>query len=99
MQGTLIEKEEIASLHFPKESVEDVNCEKKQEILAKLDQALNLGNSFKHKVKISFSDDTNKLMVETTVWALTEKNIVLKAGVTIPIHRVHSISIIGPIED
>ena len=58
-----------------------------------LDRALALGNLEHAKIKIFFEDDTSKKMVETTVWGVTDKRVILKQGVVIPIHRVHSVKI------
>jgi hypothetical protein len=33
-------------------------------------------------------------MVETTIWATTDTAIMLKGGVVIPIHRIHSIDLL-----
>jgi uncharacterized protein (UPF0248 family) len=41
---------------------------------------------------VVFEDDQGRKMIETTIWATGEKNIVLKHGMTIPIHRIVEIS-------
>jgi uncharacterized protein (UPF0248 family) len=40
------------------------------------------------KVKIYFADRIKKYLIETTIWGITEERIILKRGLTIPIHRV-----------
>ena len=87
----LIEKEEISSLHFPKEEVLKDADEMKIRSLS-LQRAIKLGNNQKRKVKIFFEDDNGMKKVETTIWAITEKNILLKRGVTVPICRIHQVS-------
>ncbi len=88
----LIEKEEISSLHFPKEEIERTKDEHKI-LRMKLQKAQTLGNIHHNKIKIWFKDDINLKEVRTTVWAVGEDHIVLKKGVFIPIHRIVDIQI------
>lgn len=87
-----IEKEKVAELRFPSEEVlktpEQIN-----ERYNLLRRALTLGNLEKSKVRIYFKDDTNSKYVETTVWGLTDKRVILKHGNVIPIHRIYKVSI------
>lgn len=86
----LIDKEEIASLHFPKVDVLEDN----EGIAARrndLDRALSLGNLEHLKIKIYFEDDTSKKLVETTIWGVTEERVILKQGAVIPVKRIHKI--------
>lgn len=86
----LIEKEKIEGLRFPSGEVL-IDVEKIAERDANLKRALTLGNLEYSKIKIYFEDDSSIKLVETTVWGLTDKRIILKHGVVIPIHRVHHI--------
>jgi hypothetical protein len=86
-----IEKEQVATLKFPKTEVLNSKDEIKLRAVA-LQQAIRLGNTSKGKVKITFEDDNSIKRIETTIWAVTEENILLKAGVFIPIRRIHTIS-------
>jgi len=89
---TLIEKENISTLKFPKEEV----LTEKLAIIERtreLENAQILGNTEHRKIKIIFQDDSTVYQVETTVWATTEKNIVLKAGVSVPINRILKVNI------
>jgi uncharacterized protein (UPF0248 family) len=87
-----IEKEEVENLKFP--SMEVLNdAEKITERRSELDRALTLGNMEHSKIRIYFEDDTSCKVVETTVWGVTDKRVILKQGVVIPIHRVHSVKI------
>ena len=47
-----------------------------------------LGNVHRTKMRIIFEDIEGVKEVQTTIWAVGDKNIVLKKGVTIPIHRL-----------
>lgn len=84
----IIEKEAITKLHFPESDVLD----DKEEIMQRnsdLDRALTLGNLEHSKIKIYFEDDLSKKVVETTIWGITDKRVILKQGVVIPINRIY----------
>ena len=87
-----IEKEQIENLKFPSTEVLS-DSEKINERRAELDRALTLGNREHTKIKIYFEDDSSCKVVETTVWGVTDKRVILKQGVVIPIHRVHSVKL------
>jgi uncharacterized protein (UPF0248 family) len=85
-----IEKENIRGLKFPDEDV----LISKDEIKirnAELERAMKLGNLEHNKIKIVFEDSEGVKQVETTVWGVTDKRVILKQGVLIPIHRIHEI--------
>lgn len=88
---TDIEKESIEGLRFPAEEVH-LNAESRAQLRHELDMASTLGNLEKHKVRIVFEDGEGKKAVITTIWGVTEKNVILKGGRSIPVHRIHSIS-------
>jgi len=87
-----IEKEQIENLKFPSTEVL-IDKEKINERKAELDRALTLGNREHSKIRIYFEDDSSCRVVETTVWGVTDKRVILKQGVVIPIHRIHSVKI------
>lgn len=88
----MIEKEKIEMLKFPHEEVlTDANLIKERN--SELNRALSLGNLEHTKIKIYFEDDQSRKSVETTVWGVTDKRVILKQGVVIPINRVHRISL------
>lgn len=87
---TIIEKEDIASLKFPSTDVLDDDNEVKTRI-SEINRALSLGNLEHSKIKIFFEDNESKKIVNTTVWAVTDKNVVLKQGVVIPINRIYKL--------
>lgn len=87
-----IEKEQITNLKFPQEEVlKDKDQINERE--AELNRALALGNLENIKIKIYFEDDSSLKLVETTVWGVTDKRVILKQGTVIPINRVHKISL------
>lgn len=87
-----IEKEMISALRFPQEEVLKDPI-KIKERASDLDKALSLGNLEHSKIKIFFEDEQSCKIVETTVWAVTDKQVILKQGVSIPINRIHSVAI------
>ena len=93
VQEQLVEKETIHSLHFPKNEVlnDPIQIKRRSERLLR---ALHIGNTEKHKVRIYFTDANGPKVTHTTIWAVTEKYVVLKAGTTIPIRRVNRIAFV-----
>ena len=89
---TTIDKDKVAELCFPANEVLFSN-----DAIAKrnsdMNRAMLLGNNYKGKVKIVFEDDEGVKQVETTVWSYTDKWIVLKKGLVIPIHRIYEIKV------
>ena len=90
-QFQIIEKENIADLKFPHSEIlsDDKAIDQRT---TELKRALSLGNLEHSKIQIYFEDEMSKKMVETTVWALTDENVVLKKGVGIPINRIVKIA-------
>jgi|ERR1019366_2394976 uncharacterized protein (UPF0248 family) len=85
-----IEKENIHGLKFPDSDV----LSSKDEIKIRyfnIERAMKLGNLEHHKIKIVFEDSEGKKEVETTIWGVTDKRVILKQGILIPIHRIHEI--------
>ncbi len=85
-----IEKEKLENLKFPPEEVLSDILEI-QNRRAHLERALSLGNLEHTKIKIYFEDDMSCKFVETTVWGVTDKRVILKQGLVIPINRIHSV--------
>ena len=82
----------MANLRFPNEEVllsADAIKARKME----LEKALKLGNIEHGKIRIIFEDNAGLKQVETTIWGVTDKRIILKQGLVIPIHRIHEIKI------
>lgn len=83
MEHTMILKEEIGQYHMIP-SHEDKSGFWKQE----LSYAVRLGNEFKGKTTVTFETTEGSRTVQTTVWSLTDNYIVLKGGITIPLHSI-----------
>ncbi|WP_299109393.1 hypothetical protein [uncultured Tenacibaculum sp.] len=86
-----VAKEQIKFLKFPKEEV----LKKKNAIVNRfldLQRALSLGNLEREKVKIFFMDTDGLKKVETTVWGITDKSVILKQSTIIPLKRIVSIA-------
>ncbi len=88
----LVQKEEVADFHFPAGEVlkkpSDISLRKKA-----LSAANSLGNLEHQKVRIYFTDDTGQKYLETTIWGVTDREIVLKKNVVLPIHRISKLEI------
>lgn len=89
LQAIEVAKEAIPQLTFPKE---DLGIDQ-AELIRTLSQATTIGNTQRGKVKIYFEDSDGLKMTETTIWAVTKNNIVLKQGVNIPINRIVKINL------
>lgn len=87
-----IEKEMIENLRFPATDVL-TDAVKIHERTSDLERALSLGNLEHSKIKIYFEDELSCKVVETTVWAVTDKRVILKQSVGIPISRIHSVKL------
>jgi len=83
----VIDKEAVSGLRFPDTDVL-IDKEEIKQRAADLQRCLSLGNLEHSKIKIYFEDDTSHKVVDTTVWGLTDKRVILKQGIVIPIHRV-----------
>lgn len=88
----LVEKETIADYIFPDEEVLKNDADKKLR-QTELDRAIALGNLEHSKVKIFFADEDGAKVVNTTIWAITDKSIVLKQNVIVPIRRIIKLEI------
>lgn len=88
----LVEKEEVANFHFPKEDVK-ISEDDRKILKSQLQQANTLGNIEHHKVKIYFEDNEGKKVVYTTIWGTTELYVLLKQNVFIPIQRIVKLEI------
>jgi hypothetical protein len=89
---TLIEKELLDTIHFPHEEVL-LDAERIQLRKYNSQRAMKLGNLYNDKVKIVFEDTEGIKMIETTVWGMTEKYLIFKRGMTLPLHCIHEIII------
>ncbi len=91
-EAILIEKEIIGELKFPAGDV--LNAEDlKRERSRKIHRGTSLGNLEKHKVTIVFADTIGIRKVSTTIWAHTEKKIILKGGNSIPVRCIWDVVI------
>lgn len=87
-----VQKEEVSQLFFPNMEVL-VGAEVIEKRRKALEQAVVLGNTYKGKTKIVFSDSEGIKQIETHIWGLTDKRVILKQGIVIPIHRIHEVTL------
>jgi hypothetical protein len=95
---TLIEissilKEEISKIRFVAEDVL-VSDDQKTMRRSELQKAMMLGNAEKSKSKIVFATNEGLKKVETTVWAVDDREVVLKSGIFIPIHAICHVALL-----
>ncbi len=88
--ATIVAKEEISELIFPRGDVID-SVVNRVERKSRIQKAMKLGNTHKGKVKIVFEDVNGLKVVETTIWGVTGKYILLKKTTIIPIRCIHEI--------
>ena len=87
-----VQKEEVGRLNFPNGEVlagADASDNRRKI----LEQAVVLGNTYKGKTKIVFEDSEGIKQIETHIWGLTDKRVILKQGIVIPIHRIHEVKL------
>ena len=87
-----IEKEDIGNLVFPSGEVL-MSAEAIEQRRLALERAVVLGNTYKGKTKIVFEDSESIRQIETHIWGLTDKRVILKQGIVIPIHRIHEVKL------
>lgn len=87
-----VQKEDLNHLKFPSEEVL-TGTEAIEKRRKNLEQAVVLGNTYKGKTKIVFEDGAGIKQVETHIWGLTDKRVILKQGIVIPIHRIHEVKL------
>ena len=87
-----IGKEDISHLVFPNAEVMMSPEAIEQRRLA-LERSVVLGNTYKGKAKIIFEDSEGMRQIETHIWGLTDKRVILKQGIVIPIHRIHEVKL------
>ncbi|WP_133273109.1 hypothetical protein [Hymenobacter radiodurans] len=83
-----IEKEAIPGLAFPHD---DVLSDPAQQLQRRHDaeRASKLGNSYQGKVTIYFQTHEGiTRRVQTTIWAVHEEYVTLKAGITLPLRSI-----------
>jgi hypothetical protein len=86
-----IDKNEVLVLAFPEYDVLDDESTKEKRMF-RVNRALLLGNLYKQKVKIFFrSKNEIEHTIETTVWGITEKYVLLKGHLCIPINAISTI--------
>ena len=89
----IINKEDVPSYHFVSFDVLDKEDERNARA-ADLQRAMLLGNTDHVKIKIFFLTIEGLKEVETTVWASTDESVVLKGGVSVPIHAISKLEFV-----
>jgi len=87
-----IEKELIPGCTFVN-SRTTLSVDQRKQNDKKLFRAMLLGNGFHNKVKIYFTTTEGERMVQTTVWAFTERFVMLKGNVFIPVDAITNVAL------
>jgi hypothetical protein len=93
IQSKLIFKEDIPRLKIANKEVLTSEAEILQR-KSDLESAMKLGNNDHNKVKIVFQSEEGVMMVETTVWEMTQNYVILKSNTHVPIRSIHRIDFI-----
>lgn len=89
---TRIDKSQLASITFGK----NYNSEEGSLSVLRynLQRALRLGNLYKNHVRIQFYNESGHYMeTEATIWAVTEKYVMIKGGTVIPIDSIVDVTL------
>ena len=87
-----LQKEEVRLLNFPDREVL-ANAESVEQRRILLERAVVLGNTYKGKTILVFEDSEGIRQIETHIWGLTDKRVILKLGIVIPINRIHEVKL------
>ncbi len=87
MNALQIDKETVPCLNFPhNEVLETIEAKKIRNQV--LNRASILGNIDRTKMHIVFKDSLGLKKIHTTIWAVTDKYVILKGASLIPLHRI-----------
>ena len=82
---------QVSSIQFKKEDVL-TSMQERKERLKRLVAAMKLGNNHKQKVRIHFISINDQLMeIKAKVWSVTEKYVILRNSITIPISSIREV--------
>ncbi len=86
-ESVTVQKEELALLNFyPSEVLS--NQEEIAHRTRELYKGMILGNAHHYKVKIFFQTIEGERSVETTIWFATDKFVMLKGDMTLPVRCI-----------
>ena len=94
MVPELVEKEFIPSIHF-NANKPNPDQEKRTLFEQQIFRAMVMGNTYRKKSVITFQSTEGLKQVHTTVWAFTQRNLVLKGGIMVPLDSIEKIEIDG----
>ncbi len=81
---------DIIHVDFKKESI---LTESEKEVMFKnINKACRAGNLYKTKYKITFQTKNGVLMVETTIWMVGQKYLLIKGNLCIPISSIINVT-------
>ena len=87
-----INREKIPLLQFKTlEVIDDTDLCLQRKL--SLQRAAQMSHSFYSKVRIVFQTEEGKMEVLTTVWAVTDKFVILKGGISIPVCAICEVAL------
>ena len=91
MHAPAFNKEDIPTVQFkPGDVLTDMEGIRQRR--EDLEKAMRIGNNEHGKVKIVFETTKGIFHVDTTVWSVTQNNVMLKSSNIIPIRSIHQVS-------
>jgi hypothetical protein len=92
MVPEVVEKEFIPSIHF-NANKSNADLERRTELERQIFKAMVMGNTYRKKSVITFRSEEGLKQVHTTVWAYTQRNLVLKSGIMVPLDSIEQIAV------
>lgn len=86
-KSQLTDKVLLRGVDFPKDDVLPEFEERKERSL-KIHKATSLGNLEQKRVHVVYSDGAILKRLYTTIWAQTTDKIIMRDGITLPVHRI-----------
>ena len=93
MEIQMIQKDEIAKLHFLPIDVlgsQEEQANRKEKLI----KGMKLGNLEKHKCKIAFHSLEGDKSVETTIWSVTDNYVCLKGNLVLLVAAIFDVIIL-----
>lgn len=91
LTNTQVAEKQTKVLKFPKVDILEEGIEQVNRSL-ELKREFFVDNSKKEEVKIFFTDSTGLKEVDATYWTLTDKAIVLKQSIVIPLAKIVAVA-------
>lgn len=91
LTNTQVAEKQTKILRFPQVDILEEGIEQANRSL-ELKREFFIGSSEKEEVKIFFTDNTGLKEVDATYWTLTDKAVVLKQSIVIPLAKIVAVA-------